>query len=102
MSTPTETRLVRKAYTEMVIGALHEKIDGGPLRCAVCGRSNWEVQNLHGAIPALDAGEKLSLATLSATFPIAFLVCATCGHTLIFNLYQLGIAEELGMNLDSG
>ena len=96
--TDTVAKLARQRYTEKVIAAIGEKTGNRPLVCGACFGNTWDVQNHQGVIPATDGyGSMVDLNRLTASFPVAFVICQTCGYTMMFNLFNLGIAEELGI-----
>ena len=88
------------SYTRMVIDAIQSKIGGRELTCPVSGDANWEVQEYQGALPATDQfNDVQALTEMNRSFPLAVLVCKTCGYSMMFNLFVLGVGEELGLQM---
>lgn len=86
------------SYTRMVIDAIQNKIGGRALTCPVSQDTNWEVQEYQGVLPATDRfGDVQALSDMNVSFPLAVLVCKTCGYSMMFNLLALGVGEDLGL-----
>jgi hypothetical protein len=84
------------AYTRMVIDAIRSKIGGRELTCPVSQDSQWEVQEYQGVLPATDQhNDPQALTEMSLSFPLAVLMCETCGYSMMFNLFALGLGEDL-------
>lgn len=84
-------------FQDRVISAIQAKLDGRKLVCPVSQDSTWEVQEYWGILPAFNQPSDM-LPALSSTrnsFPLAVLVCGTCGYSMMFNLLSLGLGEEL-------
>ena len=94
-----ELKKQSESYASLVIDAIEAKIGDRALTCPVSLDSHWEVQEYWGMLPASNQfGEALpTLAQLSNSFPMAVLLCGTCGYSMMFNLFTLGLAEELGL-----
>ena len=85
------------SYTTMVVDAIQSKIGDQILTCPVSLDSQWEVQEYPGFLPAstqIPGGQALTDMNLS--FPLAVVMCKTCGYSMIFNLYALGVGDDLG------
>ena len=80
---------------EVVIRALTEKLGSKKLLCPLFHNSHWEVQHFFAAVPAFDLFPPPPVPDKS--FPLAVLVCNTCGFTFFVNLKTLGVAEEIGL-----
>ena len=95
------TTMLKKAtesYTRMVVDAIQDKIGGHVLRCPVCQDTDWSVQEYLGVLPATDRFDDVQpLNDMSISFPLALLVCETCGYSMMFNLFALGVGEGLGL-----
>ena len=86
------------AYTSMVVDAIQSKIGGRTLTCPVSLDTQWEVQEYQGMLPASNQFNDVPAMTeMSHSFPLAVLVCKTCGYSMMFNLFALGVGEELGL-----
>ena len=96
MATHSITGLPVTDYAQEVIAAIAGNVGERELACTVCRNSGWDVQLYHGSLPAIDpSGE--DFGRYAASFPMAVVVCETCGYTMMFNLFRLGIAERLGI-----
>lgn len=80
---------------DMVIKALTEKLGSAKLICPLSQDSNWEVQYSFAAVPAFNSYPPPPVPEKS--FPLAVLVCKTCGYTFFVNLITLGLADQLGL-----
>ena len=86
------------SYTRVVIEAIENKIGGQVLTCPVSQDSRWEVQEFQGFLPATDQFHDVqALTEMRHSFPLAVLVCKTCGYSMMFNLFALGVGEDLGL-----
>ena len=85
------------SYTRLVIDAIEAKIGDRTLTCPVSQDAAWEVQEYWGMLPASNQpGDMLpSLSATRSSFPLAVLVCGTCGYSMMFNLLSLGLGEQL-------
>ena len=98
MATLVTSRLSKAEYAQMVIEAISDKLGERQLECWVCRDFDWEVQEYKGVLPATDQfGDMDDLSQISASFPLAAIVCNTCGYSILLNLYKLGVAEALGL-----
>lgn len=88
-------------YSALVTKALAAKSkdkDNVIAQCEVCGNDNWEVQTYSGSLPALEGGaEAKRFPYIDHAFPMAMLVCSNCGFTMMFNLFPLGVADQLSI-----
>ena len=86
------------SYTRLVIDAIQNKIGGHVLTCPVSRDANWEVQEYQAMLPATHRIDDVqALSETNVSFPLAVLVCKTCGYSMMFNLFALGIGEDLGL-----
>lgn len=87
-------------YTRVVVDAIQSKMGGNVLTCPVSGDAQWNLQEFQGALPATDQFHDVqALTEMSRSFPLAVLVCETCGYSMMFNLFALGVGEELGLHM---
>ena len=94
----TMSRAGTDSYTSMVVDAIQDKIGGRVLTCPVSLDSDWEVQEYRGVLLATNQSNDLQpLSEMNVSFPLAVLVCETCGYSMMFNLFSLGLADELGL-----
>ena len=86
------------SFTRVVVDAIQSKIGGRALTCPVSQDSRWEVQKYQGVLPATDQSDGVRpLTEMNRSFPLAVLVCETCGYSMMFNLFALGVGEDLGL-----
>ncbi len=92
---------VTEHHVELIINAINSKMGGNQLVCPLSGDNNWVVERYFGKIPAV---ESLSLPQeheqVSRRFPFAVLTCLTCGFSFFVNVIRLGIADDLGIEVD--
>jgi hypothetical protein len=94
----TMSKTKTDSYTSMVVDAIQDKIGGRVLTCPVSLDSEWEVQEYRGVLLATKQSDDLQpLTEMNVSFPLAVLVCETCGYSMMFNLFSLGVADELGL-----
>lgn len=86
-------------YTRVVVDAIQSKIGGNALICPVSGDAQWNLQEFQGVLPATDFHDVQALTEMRRSFPLAVLVCETCGYSMMFNLFALGVGEELGLHM---
>ena len=94
MTTNIDT--TEKSYSDKVIAAVLNKIDGRPFVCAVCGSNDWRAQKYMGFIPASETLPDV-LSRVNTSFPVAMVVCVHCGYALFFNLIELGLGEDMNL-----
>ena len=79
---------------QQVILAALEKKKKGSLQCPLCGAAEWEISDFFAMHPATDV---LPDIRAGRHYPSATLLCKSCGYSMFFNLYRLGIYEELSV-----
>ena len=79
---------------QTIMDAINTKSKGDEFRCPISGDTVWRLEDHLGMLPA--SGDPTE-GWAGRTFPNAVLTCPTCGYTLTFNLYYLGVAEKLGL-----
>ena len=80
---------------QLIGNALFEKAGLATLICPASGDTNWEVEDQLAQLVATDNPNETRLGGVN--FPEAVVICLTCGYTMMFNVFYLGIAEELGI-----
>ena len=81
-----------------VIEAIESKMGNVQLQCPVSQDANWIVQEFPAVLPAADAfGARQPLMEMRVSYPMAMVICQTCGYTMMFNLFALGVAEDIGL-----
>ena len=85
-------------HADIVIEAVQNKI-GQQLRCPVSQDVNWEVQRYPAILPAADqfGASEQTLMEMRLSYAMATVICRTCGYSMMFNLFALGVGEELGL-----
>ena len=85
-------------HAPTVIEAIERKMGQGRLRCPVCEDVNWAVQEFPAILPATNAfGVRQPLMEMRLSYPMAMVICQTCGYSMMFNLFALGVGEDIGM-----
>ena len=82
-----------KQRNDTILRAINAKISR-PLDCPLHGETTWSVQEQTTALPALD-DPRAPVYFPTQSFPVAVVICDTCGYTFLVNLIKLGLAEEL-------
>lgn len=85
--------------SKLVIEALAEKLGENSLVCPLSHDSNWEVQGYFAALPAVESFPQDLRGLPSQSYPLAVLLCKTCGFTFFVNLITLGIADQVGIEV---
>jgi len=88
---PDSERRLSDDDKETVISWLKEKWKGESADCPICGSNDWNVGDHVAEMPALS---KTMLASRRATYPHVVMVCANCGHTLLFNAVVMRIVSR--------
>ena len=92
----TMSKMNTDSYARMVIDAIESKTGGRTLTCPVSQDNRWEVQVYQGVLPATDQFDNAqALAEMTLSFPLGVLMCKTCGYSMMFNLFALGLGEDL-------
>ena len=88
----SKTRTLTGEQIRLIRVTLSERLRDS-LVCPLSKDSDWEVQSRLAFLPAAHSG------TLNEVqlFPSAVLLCNTCGYLAQFNLFKLGITEQLGL-----
>jgi len=60
------------------------------LACPVCHQQTWEMPDGFVSLPLLS---NFLVGKTNVGLPSVAVVCTTCGHTLLFNLFALGLRE---------
>ena len=85
----------------IILEALTEKLGGRILICPISGEAvTWNVDARTTALSVNDTPDK-PLIVSKRVFPMAVLTCSDCGYTMLINLITLGVAEKLGMKVNS-
>lgn len=80
------------ADQKLIAEALTERLAGKLPTCSACGQTTWSLVPT-GFIPL-----HMSTKTLGRdVMPCVALLCGTCGHTMLFNLFTLGVWEKLSV-----
>lgn len=87
---------------QLVIEALAKKLGDNSLICPLSHDNNWEVQGYFAAVPAVGSFPRGLQEVPGQSYPLAVLVCETCGFTFFVNLITLGIADQLGIGVLDG
>jgi hypothetical protein len=69
---------------------LEEKTAGRQLRCPLCRESSWSLGRDIVAMPVVQDGG----VQPSRIAPMLLVVCTTCGHSLLFSAYYLGLVRS--------
>lgn len=67
---------------------INEKWKGGK-DCPICTSNNWAVEGVVELRPY--QGGSLVIGGVTGSYPVAQLICATCGYTHFFNAVLSGI-----------
>ena len=81
-------------YSHLIIDAVKTKMGDRDIICPVSGSKKWKIQKYPGMVHAMEYDGK-GLVETNFSFPFAVLVCEECGYSLMFNLFHLGVAEEM-------
>ena len=80
---------------QQIIQQIKAKI--GPNRlCPMCGGSSWFMNDGLALLP-LQQPRPGTFAIGGNSLPNITLTCATCGNTVLFNAFVLGVADILGI-----
>ena len=82
---------------QKILDAINTKASGREFLCPVTNDANWDIQAHYGLLLAADRPVDPFPRGEYNTFPNAVLLCKSCGYSLMFNLFTLGLAEELGI-----
>lgn len=91
MSVPPPPEGFDPETQDRIIAAIKERV-GPTLRCPMCGRNEFELQN--GAVVlVLQQNPAASLALGGYGLPLVAMECAHCGATQLFNLIVIGLND---------
>ena len=94
-SKPIET----KPKTEIAYEALIQRLGGKEPTCLICHGQDWVVETHLAAVPATQQFEHPPWKERDPlVFPYMAMVCKSCGHTVFFNLVQLGLTDLFDMH----
>lgn len=82
---------------QKILNTINSKAAGRKFRCPVTNDADWQIQAHYGLILATDETSELFTGGEYNAFPNAVLICKSCGYSLMFNLFNLGLAEEFGI-----
>ena len=83
--------------SQKILDAINKKSSGRQFLCPVSNDAEWQIQRQYGLLIATNDPDNLFHGGQTKTFPNAIVICRTCGYSLLFNLFSLGLAEELGI-----
>ena len=78
----------------LVLDAIESSLGGRRLTCPVSGDSEWKLEPSFGIVSAVPSVELRGVPG-SGAFPFAIVMCNVCGYSMMFNVFGLGINEEL-------
>ena len=82
---------------QKILDAINSKASGREFLCPVTNDANWDIQAHYGLLLATDQPSDPFTGGGYNMFPNAVLLCKSCGYSLMFNLFTLGLAEEFGI-----
>jgi len=80
---------------QAIIQSLTGKI-GGDRACPMCGHNTWTV-NDGLVLLTLQPPTPGAVMLGGITLPNVTITCKTCGNTVLFNVFTLGLAEMFGI-----
>lgn len=81
--------------SQLIADRINAKVGEGALVCPVSGPGDWDVLERISFVPASPPSHWVGVRS-PHIYPSATIVCKDCGYTMLFNLFRLGVAEDLG------